>query len=71
MIRSMVDRLASRLDQSPQDVDGWIKLIRSRKMLGEDAAARQTLQHALAVFEKQPQQQGEISAAARELGLNP
>ncbi len=71
MIRGMVDRLASRLDQSPQDVDGWIKLIRSRKMLGEDEAARQTLQRALAVFEKAPQQQGEISAAARELGLNP
>jgi cytochrome c-type biogenesis protein CcmH len=71
MIRGMVDRLASRLDQSPQDVDGWIKLIRSRKMLGEDEAARQTLQRALAVFEHEPQQQGQISAAARELGLAP
>ena len=28
MIQAMVDRLASRLDQSPHDVDGWIRLMR-------------------------------------------
>jgi cytochrome c-type biogenesis protein CcmH len=34
MIQSMVDSLARRLEQSPRDADGWIKLIRSRVVLG-------------------------------------
>jgi cytochrome c-type biogenesis protein CcmH len=34
MIQSMVDSLAHRLEQSPRDADGWIKLIRSRVALG-------------------------------------
>ena len=35
MIRGMVDRLANRLEKSPRDADGWIKLIQSRMVLGE------------------------------------
>jgi cytochrome c-type biogenesis protein CcmH len=40
MIRAMVDRLADRLRQEPNDFDGWMRLGRSRLVLGEaDAAA--------------------------------
>ena len=35
----MVDRLASRLRQNPRDADGWIRLMRSRMVLNEPAAA--------------------------------
>ena len=70
MIEAMVDRLASRLDQSPHDVDGWIRLMRSRQVLGEAEAAKQTLRTALDVFKDAPQEQDRISAAARELGLS-
>jgi cytochrome c-type biogenesis protein CcmH len=45
MIRGMVDRLASRLAQSPQDLDGWIKLIRARTVLGEQEAAKEAPPH--------------------------
>jgi cytochrome c-type biogenesis protein CcmH len=69
MIQGMVDRLASRLDQSPRDVDGWIKLMRSRKVLGETEAAEQTFRFALDVFKDAPREQERISAAARELEL--
>jgi cytochrome c-type biogenesis protein CcmH len=69
MIKGMVDRLASRLDQSPRDVEGWIKLMRSRKMLGESQGAEQTFRLALDVFKDAPLEQEQISAAARELGL--
>ena len=70
MIQGMVDRLASRLSQSPRDVDGWISLMRSRQVLGEADAAQETLRMALDVFKDAPQEQDRISAAARELGLS-
>lgn len=39
-IRGMVDGLAARLEQSPDDLDGWVRLARARGVLGEaDAAA--------------------------------
>jgi cytochrome c-type biogenesis protein CcmH len=70
MIQGMVDRLAERLSQSPRDVDGWIRLMRSRQVLGEADAAGETLRMALDVFKDAPQEQDRISAAARELGLS-
>jgi cytochrome c-type biogenesis protein CcmH len=70
MIQGMVDRLAERLSQSPRDVDGWIRLMRSRQVLGEADAAAQTLRMALDVFKDAPQEQERISAAGRELGLS-
>jgi len=39
-IRGMVDRLAARLAQSPDDVEGWRRLARSRFVLGDVEAAR-------------------------------
>ncbi|WP_225770936.1 c-type cytochrome biogenesis protein CcmI [Inquilinus sp. Marseille-Q2685] len=39
-IRGMVDGLAARLQQSPDDLEGWVRLARARGVLGEaDAAA--------------------------------
>jgi cytochrome c-type biogenesis protein CcmH len=69
MIQAMLDRLASRLQQSPRDIEGWIKLIRSRQTLGQVEAAGQTVQSALEAFKDSPQEQERISSAARELGL--
>ena len=70
MIRTMVDRLASRLEQSPRDAEGWVKLIRSRKMLGDSDAAAQALRRALDVFKDAPLEQNQIAAVARELGVS-
>jgi cytochrome c-type biogenesis protein CcmH len=69
MIQAMLDRLASRLDQSPRDIEGWIKLMRSRQLLGQAEAAEQTVRLALEAFKDAPQEQERISSAARELGL--
>jgi cytochrome c-type biogenesis protein CcmH len=69
MVQGMVDRLASRLAQSPRDADGWIKLMRSRKVMGDTEAAEQTFRLALDVFKDAPREQEQISAAARELEL--
>ena len=35
MIRGMVDGLAARLDENPDDLDGWLRLGRSYTVLGE------------------------------------
>jgi cytochrome c-type biogenesis protein CcmH len=50
MIRGMVERLAARLRQDGSDVDGWVRLVRSYKILGDTqrmngaiADARRTL----------------------------
>jgi cytochrome c-type biogenesis protein CcmH len=38
-IRGMVDGLAARLEKSPDDLDGWVRLARARGVLGDTAAA--------------------------------
>lgn len=71
MIRAMVDGLASRLEKSPRDVEGWIRLIRSRQVLNEPEAARQALDHALRVFGEPSPERDHLVTAVKELGLSP
>ncbi|WP_372604445.1 c-type cytochrome biogenesis protein CcmI [Actibacterium sp.] len=69
MIRGMVDNLAARLADNPNDPDGWIKLIRSRMVLGDTAAAGAALTEARQVFATQPDTLVAITQAAAGLGL--
>jgi cytochrome c-type biogenesis protein CcmH len=71
MIRGMVDGLANRLERSPRDADGWIKLIRSRVALGESNLAKQALTRGLEVFADDGRERDRIAAAAQQLGLSP
>jgi cytochrome c-type biogenesis protein CcmH len=70
MIREMVDGLANRLELSPRDAEGWIKLIRSRIVLGEIKLAKQALARGLNVFADDAGERDRIAAAAQQLGLN-
>lgn len=49
MVRGMVDRLAERLKETPDDVEGWLRLARAREVLGEADAAREALRKAVAL----------------------
>jgi cytochrome c-type biogenesis protein CcmH len=69
-IRSMVDELAKRLEESPADEDGWLRLMRSRVVLGEQQAAREALARALAVFSGDAAAAARIAAAAKDLGIS-
>jgi len=69
VVRSMVDRLADRLESSPRDVDGWTLLMRSRVVRGEREIAITALRKALEVFKDDSAASGQITAAATELGL--
>ncbi|MEQ1719168.1 MAG: tetratricopeptide repeat protein [Hyphomicrobium sp.] len=69
MIRAMVDQLDQRLAAAPRDAEGWIKLMRSRKVLGEDGAAKSARDKALSIFAEAPDEKERIAAAARELQI--
>jgi cytochrome c-type biogenesis protein CcmH len=69
MIAGMVDGLQKRLDASPRDAEGWIKLMRSRMVLGEAAKAKSALDRALKVFADAPAERKQLTDAAAELGV--
>jgi cytochrome c-type biogenesis protein CcmH len=69
LIRTMVDGLANRLQNSPRDVEGWTSLMRSRVVLGEREVAATAFRKALEVFKDDSAATGRITAAAIELGL--
>lgn len=68
-IRTMVDGLASRLETSPRDIDGWTSLMHSRVVLGETEVAATAFRKALEVFKDDTAASGKITSAAIELGL--
>ena len=71
MIGTMVNRLESRLEKSPRDVDGWIMLIRSKQVLNDPKAANEALARALKVFEANSPEHDRLIAGAKGLGLTP
>lgn len=71
MIRGMVDGLQARLDTNPRDAEGWIKLVKSRAVLGERDKARAALDRVAEVFANAPAERDRILAAAREAGIAP
>lgn len=69
MINGMVDGLAAKLQANPDNIDGWVKLIRSRVVLKDKARARDDLGMARKAFASQPGKLAQINALASELGL--
>ncbi len=53
-IRSMVDGLAARLEDDPNDVEGWLRLAQSRTVLGEPEAAKEAYRRALEIKPENP-----------------
>ena len=68
-IRGMVEGLAARLAQNGQDVEGWLRLIRSYTVLQEPDKARSALIDAKRSLAGDPGAFARIEALARELGL--
>lgn len=69
MIRGMVDKLAARLEASPNDESGWLRLMSSRVTLGETEAAKAALTKALDAFSGDAAAKARFVSAARELGI--
>jgi len=67
MIRGMVDRLAERLKDSPNDPTGWLRLAQAREVLGEKPAAREALQKAIALLPAGSQERRDAEARLERL----
>jgi len=70
MINGMVERQARELAANPHDAEGWVRLIRSRKVLGQPDLAHKALQDALAAFKGDPATQTRLRDTARDLGVS-
>ena len=68
-IRGMVDGLAARLARDGNDPEGWLKLVRAYRVLGEPDLARQALARARGSVGRDPEVAGRLDQLARELGL--
>nr|WP_245504472.1 c-type cytochrome biogenesis protein CcmI [Aquabacter spiritensis] len=69
MIQGMVERLETRLKSEPKDLDGWLRLARAWRVLGDAEKARGALDTARATFVGDAAAQARIEAVAKELGV--
>jgi cytochrome c-type biogenesis protein CcmH len=69
MVNDMVERLTKRLETNPRDADGWIRLMRSRKVLGDAPGAAKALQSGLTAFRDDPATQARLRSAAAQVGV--
>lgn len=70
MIAGMVAGLDARLQEDPNDIEGWLRLIRSYIVLGKADEALRALGQALGSFQEGSSQQLALKGLAVELGLD-
>ena len=68
-IRSMVERLAGRLAQNGDDVEGWLKLLRAYGALSEPEKAKAALKDASKALADKPADLARVEALAAELNI--
>jgi cytochrome c-type biogenesis protein CcmH len=69
MIRGMVERLAARLAQKGDDVEGWLKLIRAYSVLSEPEKAKTALGDGKKALEGKPEEISRLDALAEQLNI--
>jgi cytochrome c-type biogenesis protein CcmH len=69
MVKNMVERLEGKLKANPRDADGWIRLMRSRMVLGQSDRAAAALRSGLATFRGDSATEARLKNAAAELGV--
>jgi len=71
MIETMVENLANKLAQTPNDLSGWQRLIRAYQVMNQPQNAPQALTSARIAFAEQPLTLAEINAFAIREGIVP
>jgi len=60
MIQNMVEGLASKLEDDPENPEGWARLLRARKVLGQNAQAKKDIARLKTVYADRPDLAKEI-----------
>jgi cytochrome c-type biogenesis protein CcmH len=69
MIRGMVDRLATRLKQNGDDVEGWLRLMRAYMVMGERDKAASALTEARQAVANDTERLRQLNEGVKNLGL--
>ncbi|MEP7029852.1 MAG: c-type cytochrome biogenesis protein CcmI [Pseudolabrys sp.] len=69
MIAGMVARLADKLKQDGSDVDGWLRLLRAYKVLGDKDKAQAAAADARRALAGEPDKLRRVDELVKELGL--
>jgi cytochrome c-type biogenesis protein CcmH len=70
MIHSMVDRLATRLKQNGDDVEGWLRLVRAYMVMGDRAKAKSALTDARQAVAGDTERLRQLNEGLKNLGLD-
>lgn len=71
MIRGMVDNLAAKLADDPNDAEGWMRLMQARTVLEDSAGAKSAYANARKAFAGDEKTLSRFSRQAQELGITP
>src|SRR6266436_3432574 len=66
-IRSMVERLATRLHENGSDVDGWLRLLRAYMVIGERAKVKVVVDEARGALAREPEKLKLFDEGIRDL----
>jgi cytochrome c-type biogenesis protein CcmH len=70
MIRGMVDRLATRLKQNGDDVEGWLRLVRAYMVMGDREKARSAQSDARQAVANDADRLRALNEGLKKLGLD-
>ena len=70
MIRSMVDRLAARLKQNGEDVEGWLRLVKAYMVMGDPDKAKGASMDARRAVASDPERLRQLNEGLKNLGLD-
>lgn len=70
MIRGMVDRLATRLKQNGDDVEGWLRLVRAYMVMGERDKAVSALTDARQAVANDAERLRQLNEGLKNMGLD-
>jgi cytochrome c-type biogenesis protein CcmH len=70
MIHGMVDRLAARLKQNGDDVEGWLRLVRAYMVMGDRDKAKSALADARQAVANDAERLRQLNEGLKNLGLD-
>jgi cytochrome c-type biogenesis protein CcmH len=70
MIRGMVERLATRLKQNGDDVEGWLRLVRAYIVMGDRDKAKSALSDARQAVANDAERLRQLNEGLKNLGLD-